>query len=72
MHILKFHAVSRTHQGRQRESSIKTLRSTLTVEFLSVGTQYRVLRRHQSEDMNDLIFFYLKEILAFCTPLYKL
>ena len=33
MHILKFHAVSRTHQGRQREPSVETLRSPLSAEF---------------------------------------
>ena len=50
------HAVSRRQQGRQRESSFKTLRSPLTAEFwkhcvLSGGTQRRALPRHQSEEM---------------------
>ena len=29
----QFHAVSRTQQGRQREPSVKTIRSPLSVEF---------------------------------------
>ena len=50
------HAVSRTQQGRQREPSVKTLRSPLSAEFwrhcvLSGRTQRRALPRHQSEEM---------------------
>ena len=42
----QLHAVSRTQQGRQRESSVKTLRSPLSAEFwrhcaLSGRTQRR-------------------------------
>ena len=48
--------MSRTQQGRQREPSVKTLRSSLSTEFwrhfvLSGGTQRRALSRHQSEEM---------------------
>ena len=44
----QLHAVSRTQQGRQREPSVKPLRSTLSAEFwrhwmLSGGTQRRAL-----------------------------
>ena len=50
------HAVSRTQQGRQREPSVKTLRSSLSAEFwrhcvLSGRTQRRALPQHQSEEM---------------------
>ena len=46
---------SRTQQSKQREPSVKTLRS-FSAEFwrhcvLSGGTQCRVLPRHQSEEM---------------------
>ena len=52
----QIHAVSRTQQGRQREPSVKTLRSLLSAEFwrqcvLRGGTQRRALFRHQSEEM---------------------
>ena len=52
----QLHAVSRTKQGRQREPSVKTLRSPLSAEFwrhcvLSGGTQRCTLPRHQSEEM---------------------
>ena len=51
----QLHAVSRTQQGRQRESSVKTLGSPLSAEFwsycvLSGGTQRRTLPRYQSEE----------------------
>ena len=50
------HAVYRTQQGRQREPSVKTLRSPLSTKFwrhcvLSGRTQRRALPRHQSEEM---------------------
>ena len=50
----QIHAVSRTQQRRQKEPSVKTLRSPLSVEFwrycvLSSGTQRRALPRHQRE-----------------------
>ena len=52
----QFHAVSRTQQGRQREPTVKILRSSLSVEFwrhclLSGRTQRHTLPRHQSEEM---------------------
>ena len=52
----QFHAVSRTQQGRQREPSVKTLRSPLSVEFrghcvFSGGTQRRAMPLHQSEEI---------------------
>ena len=52
----QLHAVSRTLQGRQREPSVKTLRSPLSAEFwrhcvLSGRTQRRACPRHQSEEM---------------------
>ena len=52
----QLHAVSRTKQGRQREPSVKTLRSQLPAEFwrhcvLSGRTQRRAQPRHQSEEM---------------------
>ena len=31
--VIQLHAVSRTQQGRQREPSVKTLRSPLSAEF---------------------------------------
>ena len=54
--IYELHAVSRTQQRRQREPSVKTLRSPLSAEFwrhcvLSGRTQRRALPRHQSEEM---------------------
>ena len=50
----QLHAVSRTHQGRPREPSVKTLRSPISAEFwrhcvLSGRTQRRALPRNQSE-----------------------
>ena len=51
------HAVSRvTQESRQREPSVKTLRSPLTADFwrhcvLSGGAQRRAFPRHQSEEM---------------------
>ena len=44
--FFQLEAVSRVYQGRQREPSVKTLRSSLSVEFwrhcvLSDGTQHR-------------------------------
>ena len=44
--IIQLHALSRTQQGRQREPSVKTLRSPLSAEFwrhcvLSGRTQHR-------------------------------
>ena len=52
----QLHAVSRTQQGRQREPSVKTLRSPLSAEFwrhcvLSGRTQRRALPQDQSEEM---------------------
>ena len=52
----QLHAVSRTQQSRQREPSVKTLRSPLSAEFwrhcvLTGGTQRRALSRHQSDEM---------------------
>ena len=52
----QLHAVSRTQQGRQREPSVKTLRSQLSVQFwrhcvLSGRTQRRILPRNQSKEM---------------------
>ena len=52
----QLHAVSRTQQCRQRESSVKTLHSPLSAEFwrhcvLSGRTQRPALPRHQSEEM---------------------
>ena len=52
----QLHAVSRTQQGRQKETSVKTLRSPLSADFwrhcvLSGRTQRRALPRHQSEEM---------------------
>ena len=54
--IFRMQSVSRTLQGKQRESSVKTLRSPLSAEFwrhyvLSGRTQRRTLPRHQSEEM---------------------
>ena len=54
--IYHFHAVSRTQHGRQREHSVKTLRSPLSAKFwrhcvLNGGTQRRALHRHESEEM---------------------
>ena len=56
----RLHAVSRKQQGGQKESSVKTLRSSLSAEFwkhyvLSSGTQRRSLPRHQSEEIEILI-----------------
>ena len=55
INLNQLHAVSRTHQGRLREPSVKTLRSSLSAEFwrhrvLSSRTQHRPLCRHQSEE----------------------
>ena len=55
-HLNQLYAVSRSQQSRQRESSVKTLRSSLSAEFwrhcvLSGETQRRALPRHQSEEM---------------------
>ena len=52
----QLHAVSRTHQGRQREPSVTTFRSPLSALFwrhcvLSGETQRRALLRYQSEEM---------------------
>ena len=60
-HLIKLnhlYAVSRTQQGRQTEASVKTLHSPLSDEIwrhcvFSVGTQRRVLPRHQSEEISD-------------------
>ena len=54
--IFQIHAVSRTLQGRQREPSVKTLRSPFSAEFwrhcvLSGGTQCHACPRHQSKEM---------------------
>ena len=54
--LTQLHTVSRTLQGRQREPSVKTLRSPLSAEFwrhcvLSGGSQRRPLSRHQSEEI---------------------
>ena len=48
----QLHAVSRTQLGRQREPSVKTIRSPLSTEFwrycvLSGRAQRRALPRHQ-------------------------
>ena len=61
-HMLQLHAVSRSQQGRQRESSVKTLRSPLSAEFwrhcvLSGGTQRSALPRNQSENINVNKYF---------------
>ena len=50
----QLHAISCTQQGRQREPSVKTLRSPLSAEFwrncvLRGRTQRRACPRHQSE-----------------------
>ena len=55
--INQLHAVSRTQQGRQRESSVKILRSPLSAEFwrrcvLSGRIQRSAMPRHQSEEMD--------------------
>ena len=55
-------AVSRTLQVRQREPSVKILRSPLSVEFrkhcvLSGRTQRRACRRHQSGIINSSKYF---------------
>ena len=60
--FFQLHAVSRTQQGRQREPSVKTLRSPLSAEFwrhcvLSGGTQGRALPRHQNENVNVNKYF---------------
>ena len=52
----QLHALSRTQRGRQRETSVKSLRSPLSAEFwrhcvLSGGTQSRALPRHHIEEM---------------------
>ena len=52
----KRHAVSRTLQDRQREPSVKPLRTPLSAEFwkhcvLSGRTQRRACPRHQREEM---------------------
>ena len=52
----QLHAVSRTLQGRQREPSVKTLRSPLFAVFwrhcvVSGRAQRRACPRHQSEEM---------------------
>ena len=52
----QLHAVSHTEHGRQREPSVKTILSPLSVEFwrhcvLSGKTQRRALPRDQSEEM---------------------
>ena len=54
--IYQLHGVSYSLQGRQREPSVKTLRSPLSAEFwkhcvLSGRTQRRACPRHQSEEM---------------------
>ena len=54
--LFQLYAVSRTLQGRQREPSVKTLRSPLSAEFwrhcvLNGRTQRRAQLRHQSEEM---------------------
>ena len=54
----QLHAVSRTRQGRQREPSVKILRSPLSAEFwrhcvLSGSTQRRA-PRHQSEENGNI------------------
>ena len=53
---IQLHAVSRTLRGRQREPSVKTLRSPLSAEFgrhyvLSGRTQRRACPRNQSDEM---------------------
>ena len=55
----QLHTVFRIQQGRQRELSVKTLRSPLSAEFwrhcvLSGKTQRRALPRHQSEENGNL------------------
>ena len=60
INFYQFHAVSHIQQGRQREPSIKTLRSPLSAEFqrhcvLSSRIQRRALPRHQSEEKEILI-----------------
>ena len=54
--IYQFHAVSRTQQGRQREPSVKTLRSILSAGFwrhyvLSDRTQHPALHRDQGKEL---------------------
>ena len=56
VHQIQFHAVFYTQQGRQREPSVKILRSPLSTGFwrhcvLSGRTQRRALPLHQSEGM---------------------
>ena len=56
----QLHAVSRTQQGKQREPSVKTLRSPLSAEFwrqcvLSGRNQCRILPRHLNENIQYLI-----------------
>ena len=55
----QIHAVSRTQQGRQREPSVKTLRSPLSAEFwrhcvLSGRTQRHASPQHQSEENRNI------------------
>ena len=63
--IKQFHAISRTQRGKQREPSVKTLRSPLSVEFrrhcvLSGGTQRRLLPRYESKEIKYLILYFLE------------
>ena len=57
----QLHAVSRTQQGRQRETNIKTLRLPFFDDFwrhclFSGGTQRRALPRRRGEEMKILLF----------------
>ena len=52
----QLHTISLTQQGRQREPSVRTLRSPLSAEVwrhcvLSGRTQHRALPRYQNEEM---------------------
>ena len=62
-YINQLHAVSRTQQGRQREPSVKTLRSPLSTEFELQNSTPRLAStpERKNENINLSKYFYLLE-----------